>query len=29
MKIVDVVDIKGDARAAFDKTQQMLTVTGR
>jgi ribose transport system substrate-binding protein len=28
MKIVEVVDIKGDPRAAFDKTQQMLAETG-
>lgn len=26
--IVDVVDIKSDARAAFDKTQEMMAVTG-
>ena len=26
--IVDVVDIKGDARIAFDKTQEMLALTG-
>jgi ribose transport system substrate-binding protein len=28
IKIVDVVDIKGDARDAFDKTQQFLALTG-
>ena len=28
IKIVDVVDIKGDARAAFDKTQEFLALTG-
>jgi ribose transport system substrate-binding protein len=28
IKIVDVVDIKGDARQAFDKTQQYLALTG-
>jgi ribose transport system substrate-binding protein len=28
IKIVDVVDIKGDAREAFDKTQQYLALTG-
>jgi ribose transport system substrate-binding protein len=28
IKIVDVVDIKGDARAAFDKTQEYLALTG-
>jgi ribose transport system substrate-binding protein len=28
IKIVDVVDVKGDARAAFDKAQEMLALTG-
>jgi ribose transport system substrate-binding protein len=28
IKIVDVVDIKGDARAAFDKTQELMALTG-
>jgi len=28
IKIVDVVDIKGDAHAAFDKTQEYLALTG-
>lgn len=28
IKIADVVDIKGDARDAFDKTQQFLALTG-
>jgi ribose transport system substrate-binding protein len=28
ISIVDVVDIKGDARQAFDKTQEMLALTG-
>jgi ribose transport system substrate-binding protein len=28
IKIVDVVDIKGDPRSAFDKTQQTLALTG-
>jgi len=28
MKIAEVVDIKGDAREAFDKTQQFLALTG-
>lgn len=28
IKIVDVVDIKGDARTAFDKTQEDLALTG-
>ncbi len=28
IKIVDVIDIKGDPRAAFDKTQQTLAETG-
>ena len=28
IKIVDVVDIKGDARAAFDKAQEFLALTG-
>lgn len=28
IKIVDVVDIKGDARTAFDKAQEMLALTG-
>jgi ribose transport system substrate-binding protein len=28
IKIVDVVDIKGDARNAFDKTQELLALTG-
>jgi ribose transport system substrate-binding protein len=28
IKIVDVVDIKGDARVAFDKTQEDLALTG-
>src|SRR5580692_1989236 len=28
IKIVDVVDIKGDARAAFDKTQEYLALEG-
>ncbi len=28
VKIVDVVDIKGDPRAAFDKTQETLALTG-
>jgi ribose transport system substrate-binding protein len=28
IKIVDVVDIKGDARNAFDKTQEFLALTG-
>jgi ribose transport system substrate-binding protein len=28
INIVDVVDIKGDAREAFDKTQEMLALTG-
>jgi ribose transport system substrate-binding protein len=28
IKIADVVDIKGDARQAFDKTQQYLALTG-
>jgi ribose transport system substrate-binding protein len=28
MSIADVVDIKGDARDAFDKTQQFLSLTG-
>jgi len=28
IKIVDVVDIKGDARTAFDKTQEYLAQTG-
>jgi ribose transport system substrate-binding protein len=28
INIVDVVDIKGDARAAFDKAQQFLALTG-
>jgi ribose transport system substrate-binding protein len=28
IKIVDVVDIKGDARTAFDKTQEYLAMTG-
>jgi ribose transport system substrate-binding protein len=26
--IVDVIDIKSDARSAFDKTQQLMTLTG-
>jgi len=28
IKIVDVIDVKGDPRAAFDKTQEMLVLTG-
>ena len=28
IKIVDVIDIKGDARAAFDKTQELMALTG-
>lgn len=28
IKIVDIVDIKGDARLAFDKAQPLLTLTG-
>jgi ribose transport system substrate-binding protein len=28
IKVVDVVDIKGDARNAFDKTQEFLALTG-
>ncbi len=28
IKIVDVIDIKGDTRAAFDRTQELLTETG-
>jgi ribose transport system substrate-binding protein len=28
IKIVDVVDIKGDARTAFDKTQELMALTG-
>ena len=28
IKIVDVLDIKSDARAAFDRTQEMLALTG-
>jgi ribose transport system substrate-binding protein len=28
IKIVDVVDIKADARAAFDKTQELMALTG-
>jgi ribose transport system substrate-binding protein len=28
IKIADVVDIKGDSRAAFDKTQEFLALTG-
>ena len=28
IKIVEVVDIKGDARAAFDKTQELMALTG-
>jgi ribose transport system substrate-binding protein len=28
IKIVDVIDIKGDPRTAFDKTQELLTQTG-
>ena len=28
IKIVDVVDIKGDARDAFDKTQELMALTG-
>jgi ribose transport system substrate-binding protein len=28
IKIVDVVDVKGDARTAFDKTQEYLALTG-
>jgi len=28
IKIVDVVDIKGDARAAFDKSQELMALTG-
>ncbi|HEY3627505.1 MAG TPA: substrate-binding domain-containing protein [Terracidiphilus sp.] len=28
IKIVDVIDIKGDARAAFDKAQEVLPLTG-
>lgn len=28
INIVDVIDIKGDARQAFDKTQEMLALTG-
>ena len=28
LKIVDVIDIKGDARAAFDKAQELLSQTG-
>jgi ribose transport system substrate-binding protein len=28
IKIVDVIDIKGDARTAFDKTQEVLALTG-
>ena len=28
IKIVDVVDIKGDIRAAFDKTQEFMALTG-
>ncbi len=28
IKIVDVVDIKGDVRSAFDKTQELMALTG-